>query len=57
MKRRIRIKEIEISLEGRLVSLFQGHGPVCNEYRRTFPDEKSAEEYYSSIILRMEKSS
>jgi hypothetical protein len=57
MKRRVKIGESEVSINGRLVSLFEGHGLVCKEYKKTFRDEKSAEECYSSIISRKKHSS
>lgn len=53
MKSKVRIGEVEVSLNDRLVSLFAGHGPKCYEYRKTFRDGKSAEEYYFSVISRM----
>lgn len=57
MNKRVKIGDIELSINGRLVSLFKGHGPKCNEYRKTFRDKQSAEEYYSYIISRMKRSS
>lgn len=55
MKRKERIGRFDVYLNGCSVSLFEGNGPKCNEYKKIFRDEKNAKEYYLLMISTMKE--